>query len=151
MTTAPPTSGRDDPTARGDEFNQAQFEGEPTDGGSITIGVWGRPGRLEPTGSLTEAAQVGPSLAIYDPLIARDPEGGFVPSLATGWSASDDLTTYTLRLREGSCSTTARRSTAPPSSRIHVPEGPRRPVRLRTTGGGHRLGRRTRPDHGRST
>jgi peptide/nickel transport system substrate-binding protein len=97
-TTAMPTSGGPEPDA---EFNQAQFEGEPTEGGSITIGVWGRPGRLEPTGSLSEAAQIGPALAVYDPLIARDAEGGFVPSLATDWSASDDLTTYTLTLREG--------------------------------------------------
>jgi ABC-type transport system substrate-binding protein len=38
---------------------------------------------------------------VYDPLVGRDAQGRFVPSLATRWSISDDLTTYTLTLRTG--------------------------------------------------
>jgi peptide/nickel transport system substrate-binding protein len=94
-------AARSAPAERGDDFNQAEFEGQPRAGGSITIGVWDQVGRLDPAGPLAGSASIGPALAIYDPLIGRDPEGGFAPSLATRWTASGDLTTYTVHLRDG--------------------------------------------------
>jgi peptide/nickel transport system substrate-binding protein len=95
------TVSRSEPPDRAEDFNQAEFEGEPRAGGSITIGVWDQVGRLDPAGSLANSASIGPALAIYDPLIGRGPDGGLVPSLATSWASSDDLMTYTLHLREG--------------------------------------------------
>jgi peptide/nickel transport system substrate-binding protein len=95
------TVGSSEPAERGDEFNQAEFDGEPRAGGSITVGVWDQVGRLDPAGSMAGSSSIGPALAVYDPLIGRAPDGGLVPSLATSWTSSDDLMTYTLHLREG--------------------------------------------------
>ena len=38
---------------------------------------------------------------IYDRLINRMPDGSYIPQLATSWDISDDLLTYTFKLREG--------------------------------------------------
>ena len=98
------TKGTTVSTARAEpeeDINQPVFAGEPEVGGSITVGVRYQVERLSPAGSLGDSATLAPALAVYDPLISRDAKGALVPSLATEWSASDDLTTYTLSLREG--------------------------------------------------
>ncbi|MDR0809337.1 MAG: hypothetical protein LBE86_09490 [Gemmobacter sp.] len=38
---------------------------------------------------------------VYDALVTLDPGGKPLPRLATDWSASDDLRTWTFHLREG--------------------------------------------------
>jgi len=38
---------------------------------------------------------------IYNNLIQMDPQGNFLPDLATEWSANDDATEWTFKLREG--------------------------------------------------
>ena len=81
------------------EFNEAQFEGEPQAGGSITVGVRYGFSTLDPA-ALSEPSQFTAALAVYDPLVTRDEEGDYAPSLATEWSISDDLSTYTLTLRD---------------------------------------------------
>ena len=81
------------------EFNEAQFEGEPQAGGSITVGVRYGFSTLDPAG-FSEQPQFTAGLAVYDPLVTRDEAGDYAPSLATEWSISDDLSTYTLTLRD---------------------------------------------------
>jgi peptide/nickel transport system substrate-binding protein len=81
------------------DFNQARFEGEPQEGGSIVVGVRYGFGTLDPAG-LSELSQHTAGLAVYDPLVGRDEAGDYLPSLATDWSISDDLDTYTLTLRD---------------------------------------------------
>ena len=109
----PTTAGSDDAgtgtTAPGDEgsdaeppsdFNKAFVEGEPAEGGSITIGVEATVASLAPAGALTQVSDIDIALALYDPLVAFDDEGGYAPSLATEWSNSDDLKTWTITVRD---------------------------------------------------
>lgn len=52
--------------------------------------------------ALTDVGFTGPYLsAVYDSLVAVEPDGTPVPALATGWEWSDDLMTLTMTLREG--------------------------------------------------
>jgi peptide/nickel transport system substrate-binding protein len=90
-TTAPPAEG----------FNQPFAEGEPRDGGSITVGVEAEIASLDPAGALAQVSDWDIALAIYDPLVDLDEEGRLAPGLATEWTNSDDLRTWTLTLRDG--------------------------------------------------
>src|SRR3954469_24188871 len=91
-TTAPSSS---------DEFNQAFDEGTPKEGGSIKIGVEADIASLDPAGALAQVSDYDIALAIYDPLVDYDANGDLAPSLATKWSGSPDLRTWTLELRTG--------------------------------------------------
>ena len=86
------------PAAEG--FNQAFSEGEPQDGGSLTIGVEAEIASLDPAGALAQVSDYDIAFAIYDPLVDFDAKGNLAPSLATKWSGSDDLKTWTLELRD---------------------------------------------------
>ena len=54
---------------------------------------------LDPAGSLAQPSDILTALAIYDHLIDYDAEGKLIPSLATEWSSSDDLMTWTIKVR----------------------------------------------------
>jgi peptide/nickel transport system substrate-binding protein len=53
--------------------------------------------RLDPTGDHIDP----PSVAIYEPLMAKGPDWGAHPSLAESWEVSDDALTWRVTLRPG--------------------------------------------------
>ena len=83
-----------------DAFNQAYRDGEPQQGGSIAVGVEAEIASLDPAGALAQVSDYDIAFAIYDPLVDLDDDGNLAPSLATEWSGSDDLQTWTLTLRD---------------------------------------------------
>ena len=93
-------SGSSTTAPASDAFNQAYREGEPQDGGSIAIGVEAEIASLDPAGALAQVSDYDIAFAIYDPLVDLDEEGNLAPSLATEWSGSDDLRTWTITLRD---------------------------------------------------
>ena len=102
-TSAGSTEPSDDTTGSEDtanDFNQAQFEGEPTEGGRIVFGVESQIATLDPAGSLAQPSDVVTALAIYDPMITYE-DGKYAGVLATDWTNSEDLKTWTFTLREG--------------------------------------------------
>ncbi len=98
------SSSSEDSASDGDATESAgeepAVEGEPVYGGSLTVGLEANSRPLDPAdmGALVDR-NVG--TAIYDPLIAVDESGEFVPALATEWEISDDATQYTVTLRDG--------------------------------------------------
>ncbi len=95
-----PSSDGTSPDEPGGDFNQAQFEGEPQEGGSIVFGVESQIATLDPAGSLAQPSDVVTALAIYDPMITYE-DGKYAGVLATEWTNSEDLMTWTFTLREG--------------------------------------------------
>jgi ABC-type transport system substrate-binding protein len=81
------------------EFNQPEQEGTPAPGGSIVFGVESNIASLDPAGSLAQPSDILTALAIYDHLIDYDAKGNLTASLATDWSSSDDLKTWTIKVR----------------------------------------------------
>jgi len=73
----------------------------PVDGGVVTIGL-----EAEVNNFLPGTAQLGMpgrtmASAIYDPLVAVDPDGNFHPVLAESLEHNADVTEWTLKLRPG--------------------------------------------------
>ncbi|MEJ7583360.1 MAG: ABC transporter substrate-binding protein [Acidimicrobiales bacterium] len=100
--TSPTTTGKEKGDAKASsDFNQPEFEGTPADGGSITFGVESNIATLDPAGNLAQPSDIDVALAIYDQLITYDDKGAFAPSLATEWTNTDDLKTWTFTLRTG--------------------------------------------------
>ena len=104
-------SDDDDPVAQEDtteggggatETTEApQDSGEPVQGGEVTVGIESEtnsylPGKFAGTFAGENVAQ-----AIYDPLLLRDENGELQPYLAESIEANEDLTQYTVKLREG--------------------------------------------------
>jgi len=96
-TQAGDTGGTQPPTGSG--FNEPEHEGTPAEGGSIVFGVESTIASLDPAGSLAQPSDILTALAIYDHLIDYDPKGGLTKSLATDWSSSSDLKTWTIKVR----------------------------------------------------
>ncbi len=76
-------------------------EGEPTSGGSITVGLESETNSYLP--SIFQGSQAGFNVAyaIYDPLTTRNADGEIVPYLAESVEPNDDFTTWTVTLRPG--------------------------------------------------
>ncbi len=79
----------------------AAAQGEPTPGGTLTLGYSSEPPTMDPRVS-------GATLAwrlfynIFDPLVVYDPEANqFLPGLATEWTMAPDGLMYTFQLRDG--------------------------------------------------
>lgn len=74
-------------------------DGEPTDGGSITVGVESETNSYMP--SFFQGSQAGFNIAysIYDPLTTRNAEGEIVPYLAESVEPNEDFTEWTVTLR----------------------------------------------------
>jgi peptide/nickel transport system substrate-binding protein len=76
-------------------------EGEPTDGGSITVGLESETNSFMP--AIFQGSQAGFNVAyaVYDPLTTRNADGEIVPYLAESLEANDDFTQWTVTLPEG--------------------------------------------------
>ena len=89
-----------DAAAEGDEFNtpvtEADEEGAPVAGGSLTYGTYSESTGYDPTKRSTSYA----NLAIYDSLMRFDEASEVVPYLAESIETEDNIT-WTLNLREG--------------------------------------------------
>nr|WP_235911282.1 ABC transporter substrate-binding protein [Brucella pseudogrignonensis] len=85
--------------AAGAEITSAKANAEPVSGGSLTWGVETEPSTLNP--HLNGQAKAKLILRnSYESLLARTPEGGYVPWLAKSYEVSDDGKTYTFKLRD---------------------------------------------------
>lgn len=74
-------------------------QGEPVDGGSITVGLEAETsGWLPGSGNFANSG-TAVAYAIYDPLVRRDAEGEMTPYLAESVTTSEDLTQWTIKLR----------------------------------------------------
>jgi peptide/nickel transport system substrate-binding protein len=73
----------------------------PVRGGVARIAGFGALTSLDPFTWLNSDNDRMCSAALYDTLIALQPDGSFAPELATEWSISDDNLIYTFTLREG--------------------------------------------------
>jgi peptide/nickel transport system substrate-binding protein len=67
-------------------------------GGDVVVAMGGGPDTLDPHFSRTQAAR-NVTMHIFEPLITRGENMDVVPMLAESFSASDDNTTFTFRLR----------------------------------------------------
>jgi peptide/nickel transport system substrate-binding protein len=79
----------------------ASEQGEPVDGGSITVGLEAETTSWLPGQGQFANSGVSVAYALYDPLIRRDAAGELRPYLAESMEANEDLTVWTLKLREG--------------------------------------------------
>ena len=137
------------PRTTANDFNQAQFEGEPTEGGRIVFGVESQIATLDPAGSLAQPSDVVTALAIYDPMITYE-DGKYAGVLATDWTNSEDLKTWTFTLREGveftdGAAVQRRRGRHP----LHAVEGPGHGLHLQADRRPHHLGHGHRRVRGR--
>ncbi|GAA1011137.1 peptide ABC transporter substrate-binding protein [Acrocarpospora pleiomorpha] len=72
----------------------------PAPGGSLTIGIATEPVCFNP--QFTNLQDSYPLVRnVFESLIGRGPDGGYVPWLADKWAVSDDGKVHTLTLREG--------------------------------------------------
>lgn len=69
-------------------------------GGSLVWGVSEEPDTLDPQKMWVVSASLIMQY-VSDPLIARNPEGEYVPGLAKSWEQSEDGLTWTFELKEG--------------------------------------------------
>ena len=76
-------------------------EGEPTTGGSITVGLESETNSYMP--AIFQGSQAGYNVAyaVYDPLTTRNEDGEIVPYLAESVEPNDDFTQWTVTLPEG--------------------------------------------------
>ena len=75
--------------------------GDPVEGGSITIGLEAETNSWLPNEGTFNQPGLTIAHTIYDPLMQRAEDGSVQPYLAESLEANDDLTQYTLKLREG--------------------------------------------------
>lgn len=76
-------------------------EGEPVYGGSLTMGVEAETNNWLPGTFAGSNAGSMIQLALYDPLMRRGDDGDLHPFLAESIEPNDDLTVWTVKLREG--------------------------------------------------
>jgi ABC-type transport system substrate-binding protein len=76
-------------------------QGEPVDGGSITVGQEAETNGWIPGSANFANSGASVAYAIYDPLVRRGEDGKIHPYLAESIEPNDDLTQWTLKLREG--------------------------------------------------
>lgn len=98
---SPPTDSSTTSIRSGEIGNDDDQASEPEYGGKIVVGVETETNHFDP--KLAELAAPGSMIALtfFDPLVAIDAEGNFEPFLAESLEANDDLTEWTLTLREG--------------------------------------------------
>jgi peptide/nickel transport system substrate-binding protein len=96
--------GDDDSEDVGDEptgaTNDISEQGDPVEGGSITVGLEAETSWLPGSGNFANPG-VTVAYAIYDPLARLDADGEIQPYLAESIEPSDDLREWTVTLREG--------------------------------------------------
>lgn len=91
-------SGNSKPQQESTEKNEAT--GEPKSGGILEVGLSSNPNTLDPI-KYTGAYESQIIRAIGDTLVVYNKDlSDFEPSLATEWKASEDMKTYTFKLRD---------------------------------------------------
>jgi peptide/nickel transport system substrate-binding protein len=94
--------GDDGGVAAGDDdAAEPADEGEPQQGGEIVVALESETNNWLPGSFAGTQAGVNVARSIYDPLMLRNEEGEIAPYLAESLEADDDLTEWTLTLREG--------------------------------------------------
>lgn len=90
-----------DTSAFGDSIvdGPVEAEGEPTEGGSITVGLESETNSYLPSAFQGSQAGFNVAFAIYDPLVARNADGELEPWLAESVESNDDFTEWTVTLR----------------------------------------------------
>ncbi|MFA5566754.1 MAG: ABC transporter substrate-binding protein [Acidimicrobiia bacterium] len=96
-TTTTTAAGGDDSTTT----TEAEDDLEITYGGTLTVGLEAETNSWLP--SVASVANAGPliAFAVYDPIAARGADGEIHPYLAESIEHNDDLTEWTITLREG--------------------------------------------------
>jgi peptide/nickel transport system substrate-binding protein len=74
---------------------------EPVMGGTLRYGLEADVNGINPAASSLSAPGVMMGMAVFDTLAASTPDGGWAPYLAESFTPNDDLTQWTMKLREG--------------------------------------------------
>ena len=85
--------------AEGVEQDEFSEQGDPVEGGEITVGLEAETNSWTPGEGSFANSGTTVAYAIYDPLMKRTEEGEFEPYLAESMEPNEDLTTWTLKLR----------------------------------------------------
>jgi peptide/nickel transport system substrate-binding protein len=85
--------------AGGEEDRSEQ--GDPVEGGSVTVGLEAETNSWLPGSANFASPGINVALSIYDPLLRRDENGEHQPYLAESFEVNDELTEWTIKLREG--------------------------------------------------
>ena len=94
--------GDDDEGAQeGVTRTEAEDEGTPKPGGSVTVGLEAESAGWHPCVDSHSEAGTMIMRSIYDPLTARDTDGNVKPYLAQSLESNADATEWTLKLRSG--------------------------------------------------
>lgn len=88
-------------TAEGGGDDAEEDQGEPKPGGKMVIGLEAESDGFDPTKNRFAVSGLTVANAVFDPLIAQNEEGEFVPYLAEAMEPNDDHTVWTMKLREG--------------------------------------------------
>lgn len=78
-----------------------QTEATAVYGGRLVVGLEGESGTWTPGQSELTAGGLSVAYSIYDPLVSLDENGEYKPFLAESIEANDDLTEWTVTLRDG--------------------------------------------------
>lgn len=100
-TTGDPGTGEAQGEAGTDSSATGAPSGEPTHGGSITVGLEAETAGWSPWSDTWASSGNLVSLAFYDRLAGRDEDGMVRPVLAESITPNDEFTAYTVVLREG--------------------------------------------------
>src|SRR5699024_5178237 len=92
---------KEDGSFSGAEEIEETDQGEAVYGGSIAIGLEAETNSMIPGAASFADSGLNIAFAVFDPRMARTPEGGVEPYLAETMTPNDDLSTWTLTLREG--------------------------------------------------
>jgi peptide/nickel transport system substrate-binding protein len=92
--------GTADPGTGGGDDDRSD-QGEPVEGGSITVGIEAETNSWLPGSANFSNPGINVALSIYDPLLRRDENGEHQPYLAESFEHNDELTEWTVTLREG--------------------------------------------------
>jgi peptide/nickel transport system substrate-binding protein len=85
--------------ASGAEEDQFSEQGDPVEGGEITVGLEAETNSWTPGEGSFANSGTTVAYALYDPLMKRTEDGEFEPYLAESMEPNEDLTTWTLKLR----------------------------------------------------
>ncbi len=87
-------------TDTGTEAATSAVSGEPSNGGSVTVGISQDLDSLDPH-KATSAGTSEVLFNIFEGLMKASPDGGVIPAVASDYEISSDGTVYTFTLREG--------------------------------------------------
>jgi peptide/nickel transport system substrate-binding protein len=85
--------------AEGVETDEFSEQGDPVEGGEITVGLEAETNSWTPGEGSFANSGTTVAYALYDPLMKRTADGEFQPYLAESMEPNADLTTWTLKLR----------------------------------------------------